>query len=84
MKNSSKAGRPETAGEVIFTGGRIHTLEEARPLASVLAVRGRELVSVGSSPAEAAARLSPAARREDLGGRVVVPGLLDGHAHVVS
>ncbi len=75
---------PETADEVIYTNGRIHTLEEARPLASVLAARGQDLVYVGSSPAEAEARLSRAARREDLGGRVVVPGLLDGHAHLVT
>jgi len=70
--------------ETIYTGGHIHTLEEARPLASVLAVRGQELVYVGSSKAEAEARLSRAARRVDLAGRVVVPGLLDGHAHVVT
>ena len=74
----------DAPAETVYTGGRIHTLEEARPLASVLAVRGRELVYVGSSPAEAGARLSRAARRVDLGGRVVVPGLLDGHAHVVT
>jgi predicted amidohydrolase YtcJ len=78
----SKNTDPPT--ETIYTGGRIHTLEEARPLASVLAVRGQELVYVGSSKAEAEARLSRAARRVSLGGRVVVPGLLDGHAHVVT
>jgi predicted amidohydrolase YtcJ len=85
MKTSSPRIRgPETADEAIYTNGRIHTMEEARPLASILAVRGQELVYVGSSPAEAEARLSRAARRVDLGGQVVVPGLLDGHAHVVS
>ncbi|MDR3037694.1 MAG: amidohydrolase [Candidatus Adiutrix sp.] len=70
--------------ESIFTGGRIRTLDQSSPLASVLAVRGAELAYVGSSPAEAEARVSRAARRVDLGGRVVVPGLLDGHAHVLS
>ncbi|MDR2724507.1 MAG: amidohydrolase [Candidatus Adiutrix sp.] len=70
--------------ETIYMEGRIHTLEEARPLASVLAVRGQELVYVGSSTSEAEARLSRAARKVSLGGRVVVPGLLDGHAHVVT
>ena len=75
---------PKRDAGTIYTGGRVYTLEEARPLASVLAVRGRELVYVGSSAAEAASRFSTPARRVDLGGRVVVPGLLDGHAHVVT
>jgi predicted amidohydrolase YtcJ len=74
----------DAPAEAVYAGGRIYTLEEARPLASVLAVRGRELVYVGSSAAEAGARVSRAARRVDLGGRVVVPGLLDGHAHVLT
>ena len=68
----------------IYTNGRVYTLEEARPRASTLAVSGRELVYVGSSATEAEARLSKPAKRVDLGGRVVVPGLLDGHAHVVT
>jgi len=75
------AARPP---EIIYTNGLIHTLEEARPLASVLAVCGQELVYVGSSPAAGAARLSRGAHRVDLSGRVVVPGLLDGHVHLVS
>ena len=49
--------------EIIFVNGRVRTLEESRPLASALAVRGAELVYVGSSLAEAAALLSPTARR---------------------
>ncbi|MCL2028879.1 MAG: amidohydrolase [Deltaproteobacteria bacterium] len=81
MKTLPSQERPV---ETIYTGGRVYTLEEGRPLASVLAVRGQELVYVGSSEAEAEARLSRDARRADLGGRVVVPGLLDGHAHVAT
>ena len=75
---------PPHVAETIYLGGRIYTLDEARPLASVLAVRGQELVYVGSEASEAESRLSRAARKVDLGGQVVVPGLLDGHAHVAT
>ncbi len=56
-----------------------HTLDPRRPHAQALAVRDNTLVAVGSE-AEARAVL-PFAPTLDLGGRTVLPGLIDAHMH---
>ncbi len=70
--------------ELICYNGRINTLAPGRALATVLASRGSELVYVGSDLPEARRRLSAGAEIIDLEGRPVVPGLIDGHAHLIS
>ncbi len=67
--------------EAIFYNAVIHTMDRAFSTASTLAVRGQNLVYAGNSPDEAASRLSPGAKRFDLGGKTVVPGLIEGHMH---
>ncbi|MDR2050378.1 MAG: amidohydrolase [Deltaproteobacteria bacterium] len=70
--------------EHIYSNGNIYTLDPALPKASVLGVRGQDLIYVGNKRDEAAALLSPRAENTDLRGRAVIPGLIDGHAHLVS
>jgi predicted amidohydrolase YtcJ len=69
--------------DLIVTAGRIRTVDPARPLVQAMAVRGGRIVFVGSA-AEAAMLRGPATRMLDLGGRTVVPGLIDAHAHLVG
>ncbi len=76
-------GPAEPAGLLVFNA-RIHTLRPDTPTASVMAARGAELVYVGDDRRKAAALLPPRAVKLDLEGRPVIPGLIDGHAHVVS
>lgn len=68
--------------ELICHRGLIRAQEPGRGPASVMAIKGRELVYVGSSLEEARAALSPRAELLDLGGRTVIPGLIDGHVHI--
>src|SRR5204863_124379 len=71
-----KSGPPD----LILTGGRIFTADSGRPWAEALAVRGDRIVAVGRS--ESVRRLAgPHTRAVDLGGRTVIPGLNDAHAH---
>lgn len=67
--------------DVLLTRGRIITVDDAFTVAEALAVRGNRITAVGR-----AADLAPLAgsrtRTIDLGGRAVVPGLIDGHAHI--
>ena len=73
--------RPERPPDLVLVGGRIFTADSARPWAQALAVRGDRVVAVGTSAA--VRRLAgPTTRRIDLGGRVVVPGFNDAHAHL--
>jgi hypothetical protein len=63
----------------ILHNARIYTLEKARPLASVIALDHGEIVAVGG---EELLREFEGAPRDDLGGRVVLPGLSDAHLHL--
>jgi predicted amidohydrolase YtcJ len=70
-----------TAPESLFTNARILTCNSARPLAGAVAVREGRIVAVGDEGA-AAAQLGPDAARVELGGRTMVPGLIDAHNHM--
>jgi predicted amidohydrolase YtcJ len=66
--------------ELMLTGGRIVTMDPARPRASALAVRRGRIVAVGSE-AELRTLRGDRTRVEDLQGKVVLPGFHDAHAH---
>ena len=72
--------RPQPPADLIVTNARVYTADEARPLAEAFAVRDGRIVFVGSK-AEANALKGPSTRLVDAGGRTVVPGMVDAHAH---
>jgi predicted amidohydrolase YtcJ len=65
----------------LYTNGRIFT-SDTRRWAEALLVQDERILYVGD--ANTAARLRPDAAVTDLGGRLVLPGFVDGHAHVVG
>ncbi len=68
---------------LILVNANIHTGASARPRAeAALAIDGR-IAYVGVN-AEAVRRAPPGARKIDLGGLTVVPGLTDSHAHLAG
>ena len=69
--------------DLILHGGRVLTLDDARPEASAVAVRGGSIAAVGGD-AEILALGGPATRRIDLAGRLVLPGFIDAHGHLRS
>ena len=66
---------------VILVNGRIHTVDEANPAATAVAIRDGRFVAVGSDD-EIRALAGTTTRVEDLGGATVVPGLIDAHNHL--
>lgn len=73
----------DAPADVILSGGRIYTADEKRSFAEAIAIKGDEIVFVGSS--EKADRYAGAAtERVDLGGKLVLPGLHDAHLHPVG
>lgn len=70
--------------ELLLFNGHIHTMNPDRPLASVLAAVGQDLIYVGDDLKAAEKALSGRARRIDLKGRAAIPGLIDGHAHLLA
>lgn len=73
----------EEPASLVLRGGRIVTLEAAQPEAAALAVRGEKIVAVGSEP-EIRNFIGPSTRVVDLGGRLAIPGFIEGHGHFVS
>ena len=71
----------QTAGEetLVLVNGRIHTMDAANSIVNTVAIRNRRFVAVnGAAPS------GPGVRIIDLGGRTVVPGLVEPHIHSVS
>jgi predicted amidohydrolase YtcJ len=68
------------APDLIITNARIHTQDAAHHVVAALAVRGKDLLATGSD-ADMRALAGPRTRIVDLGGRVVLPGLIDAHIH---
>ena len=74
------AGRAAEAPELLITNARIHTQDAAHRLVAALAVHGNAIVATGSD-AEIRALAGAKTRIIDLGGRMVLPGLIDAHTH---
>ena len=79
--------RPKAAGRIrrpevptVFRGGAVYTMNPAQPWATAVAVRGAEIIAVGSD-AEAVAAAGPDAEVVELDGRMVLPGFIEGHVH---
>ena len=66
--------------DLIFHGGKVWTVDESRPVAQAVAVRGNRIVRVGSNR-EVLALRGPATEVVDLRGRLLLPGFNDGHTH---
>lgn len=73
---------PAGAADYVLTNGAIYTVDGRRPWAEAIAIKGSEIVYVGSS--DGASRLvGPATKVGDLAGRLVLPGMIDSHLHLM-
>jgi predicted amidohydrolase YtcJ len=76
------AARPVVRpADLVLTNGKIITVDRAFTVADSIAIAGDRIAAVGSAAAMAAVT-APATRIIDLAGKTVVPGLIDGHAHM--
>lgn len=66
------------SADTVLFNGKIFTSDSARPLAEALIIRGERVVAIGSS-IEIQTQAPESARRIDLAGRTVIPGLNDAH-----
>ena len=73
--------RAPARAELVLHGGRVLTMDPARPDATAIAVVAGRVAVVGSD-ADALAFVGPDTRVIDLAGRTVTPGLVDGHCHL--
>jgi predicted amidohydrolase YtcJ len=77
---SLSLGAQQPAADLVLTNGKIITVDAQFSIAQAVAVRGDRIVAVGTNQ-EINRLAGPGARRIDLRGRAVVPGVIDNHAH---
>lgn len=73
----------QTKADLVLVNGKIYTVDNARPIASALAVRAGRILFVGSD-AEARALATESAQVIDLNGKTAIPGIIDAHAHLLG
>src|SRR5690348_10802969 len=71
------SGLSAQSRDLVFVNGRIHTMDAAKRVVSQVLVRNGRFEAVGNSVS------ARGARRIDLRGRTVIPGLIDAHNHIV-
>lgn len=69
--------------DLVLRGGNVVTVDPATPRAEAIAIRGFEIVAVGSDR-EIDAYIGPETNLVELEGRLAIPGFIDGHAHYLS
>ena len=72
----------QEAPDRIFINGKIVTVDDYFSIHEAVAVRGERFVATGSSE-EIRALAGDDTVVTDLGGRTVIPGLIDNHNHVI-
>lgn len=76
------ATEPETA-DVVLRHGKIMTLNAAQPQAQAMAIVGDKIAAVGSDE-EMQKLISDSTRVIELEGKLVIPGLIESHGHLLG
>ena len=74
-------GSAARAADIVLHGGRIITVDPRFSLHEAVAIAGNRIAFVGTN-AQALELADARTRTIDLRGRAVMPGLIDGHAHM--
>lgn len=74
------AAAASAPADLVLLNGKIHTEDANRSIVQALAVRGNTIAVIGTDQA-VGAFIGPATRKVDLGGRTVLPGIIDAHTH---
>lgn len=72
----------ETFADTILVNGRFTTLDRAQPAPEAVAITNGRFSATGRE-AEVRALAGPSTKVIDLGGRRVIPGLIDSHMHII-
>src|SRR5690242_19754111 len=71
------------APDVIYYNAAIITMSPAQPDAQALAIRGDRFITVGSNQ-DVLKTAGPRTQKIDLGGKCVVPGIIETHVHPIG
>ncbi len=68
--------------ELVIRNARVYTVDAQRPWAQAVAVKGDRIVWVGDETG-VSSQVGPATRVIDAGGKMLLPGFIDSHFHVL-
>jgi predicted amidohydrolase YtcJ len=77
---SAPGSIPDAKADFVFRNGRVYTVAGPTPWANAVAVTGKTISHVGDE-AGAMALVGPNTRVIDLGGKLLMPGFVEGHIH---
>ncbi len=82
---SSTTANNNTAlkADAIYHNAKVYTVNDAAPWAEAVAIKGDEIIFVGSDQ-DALALAGDATEVTDLQGQMLLPGFIDSHAHPVA
>jgi len=66
--------------ETVYINGNIYTVDEDFSTAQAIAIKGQYIIGIGSND-EINAFIGESTEVIDLGGKTVIPGLIEGHMH---
>jgi predicted amidohydrolase YtcJ len=72
----------QPAADLILSNGKVITVDDRFTIAQAVAIKGDRIIAVGTNQ-EIAQLAAPNARKIDLRGRAVIPGLIDNHLHLL-
>src|SRR5215510_14347770 len=76
-------GAEDGKADVVLRNGKIYTADPARSIRQSIAFTGNSIVAVGDDD-KVAPLIGPATKVVDLGGKLVLPGLIDTHIHPID
>ena len=68
--------------DIVIRNARIYTVDAQRPWAQAVAIKGDRIAWVGDEKA-ASSYVGPSTKVVDAGGRLLMPGFIDSHFHVL-
>lgn len=80
---AAQSPAPAAPADLIVRNARIYTMDDARPMADAMAVRGGRVQFVGSERGALTLR-GPQTRIIDAAGATVIPGIADAHVHLLG
>ena len=80
---SFSCAQKKEPADLVLMNGKIVTVDESKPEAESIAVRGGTIVAVGSNQ-EIKPYISDTTETIDLEGKLAIPGFIDSHGHFTS
>ncbi|MEO9209549.1 MAG: amidohydrolase [Ginsengibacter sp.] len=68
------------AADMVFTNGKIYTVNDSLPWAEAVAIKGNEIIFVGTTE-DAKAYIGKQTEVTDLDGKMMMPGFVESHIH---